>query len=91
MIRTHGNVIVEDIKIGDIHYEYFMGTEMKVKVTSLPVKEERENDNYYTWTAENEEGTEINYGVSDKLPHYGPNLYDYPAYINFNKILRKDE
>ena len=41
MTYTKGNVIVENIKIGDIHYEYGYGQELKVKVISLPIKEER--------------------------------------------------
>lgn len=49
MTRTAGNVIVADIKIGDIHYEYFYGIELKTTVISVPQKEVREDDNYWTW------------------------------------------
>ena len=33
---TKGNVIVEDIKVGDIHYEYGYGVGVKSKVLTLP-------------------------------------------------------
>lgn len=88
--RTKGDVIVEDIKIGDIHYEYFGSTELKTTVMTLPVKEEREDDNYWRWTSVTDNDVEINYGVSDKHSHYGPNLYTYKAYINFNEVPQGD-
>ena len=77
---TKGNVIVEDLKIGDVIYEYGYGQEMKSTVITLPVKEERDEDNYWTWKTKTESGDEIDYGVSDKYPHYSPNIYTYPAY-----------
>lgn len=80
MTRTKGDVIIEDIKIGDIHYEYFGNTELKVRVKTLPEKEEREDDNYWTWTSVTDDGIEVKYGVSDKYAHYGPNLYTFRAY-----------
>lgn len=81
--RTKGNVIVEEIKIGDIHYEYFYGQELKVEVISIPTKTERDDDNYYEWQSKTDDGKIINYGVSDKFPHYAPNLYNYQAYKKF--------
>jgi len=33
---TKGNVIVEEIKVGDIHYEYELGVGIKCEVTTLP-------------------------------------------------------
>lgn len=81
MTHTKGNVIVENIKIGDIHYEYFYGLGIKVEVISAPRSEERESDVYWTWQAKDlTSGRVIDYGVSSKHAHYGPNLYDYEAY-----------
>lgn len=37
---TKGNIVIEEIKIGDIHYEYDCGMGVKVRVISLPVKNE---------------------------------------------------
>jgi hypothetical protein len=34
--RTRGNIIVEDIKIGDIHYEFDYGFYIKSEVVSAP-------------------------------------------------------
>lgn len=77
---TKGNVIIEEIKIGDIHYEYEYGVGIKVTVKTLPIKEKRDDDNYWSWQSVTDGGKEIQYGVSDKYAHYGPNLYDYEAY-----------
>ena len=75
---TKGNVIVENIKIGDIHYEFEYGFGVKVEVTTLP---ENDGDGYWTWKAKNvNSGKEVNYGVREGMSHYAPNLYDYEAY-----------
>ncbi len=75
---TKGNVIVEDIKIGDIHYEFEYSFGIKCKVLTLPV---RDDDGYWTWQSENvNTGKIINYGVNEKYSHYSSNLYDYIAY-----------
>lgn len=81
--HTKGNVIVEDIKVGDIHYEYELGLGIKCEVLTLPVRNEFPNETagYWSWTSKNlTTGRTIEYGVSEEYPHYGPNLYDYPAY-----------
>lgn len=78
MTHTKGDVIVEDIKIGDIHYEYEYGLGIKCKVISLP---QRSEDGYWSWKSKNcNSGKEIEYGVREGMVHYGPNLYTYEAY-----------
>lgn len=78
MTRTKGNVIVEQIIIGDIHYEYSMGMGVKVEVITHPVRDET---GYWTWKSRNVNGSGvINYGVREGMSHYAPNLYDYEAY-----------
>lgn len=80
---TKGNIIVEDIKIGDIIYELSYGIMIESKVITLPTRSE---DGYWTWKCENiMNGEIINYGVHEKYPHYAPNIYNYPAY-GFYKI-----
>ena len=75
---TRGNVIVEDIKVGDIHYEFEFGIGVKCEVLTLPV---RDNEGYWTWTSKNlTTGKEICYGVQEGLSHYSSRLYDYEAY-----------
>jgi hypothetical protein len=87
MTRTKGNVIVENIKIGDIHWEFDYGCSIKSEVVSLPTPEKRDDDTYWTWTSRNlRNGEIIDYGVSDKYAHYGPNLYDYEAYSGCKQI-----
>ena len=88
--RTKGNVVVEDIKIGDVHYEYSYGVELKTTVKTLPVKEERDDDNYWSWKSETDKGKIVEYGVSDKYAHYGPNLYTYPAYRPIDQWSEED-
>jgi len=77
MTYTKGNIIVENIKIGDIHYEYHYNIGIKVEVISKPIK----NDNKWSWQSKQiSTGEIINYLVTEGLSHYGPNLYDYEAY-----------
>jgi hypothetical protein len=80
MSKTHTkrNVIVEDIKIGDIHYEYEMGLGIKCEVISKPILNQ---DGQWEWESKNcNSGTVIGYLVDPKYSHYSANLYDYEAY-----------
>ncbi len=84
MTHTKGNVIVENIKVGDIHYEYDYGVGLKVEVISLPV---RDDTGYWTWESKQVNGDRIvDYGVREGFSHYAPNLYDYEAY-GVNRML----
>lgn len=77
-IMTKGNVIVNKIKVGDIHYEFEYGYGIKCEVITLPTND---GDGYWTWKSRNvNTGKEINYGVRENMSHYAPNLYDYEAY-----------
>ena len=81
---TKGNIVIEDIKIGDIHYEYDMGMVVKVEVTSLPVKSD---EGKFTWESKNVlTGKEVHYLLTPGFEHYGPNLYDYEAYKGCKQI-----
>lgn len=84
MIRTKGNVEVDKIKIGDVHYEFAYRFFVKVEVIELPKEEE---PGYWTWKSRNMlTGEIIAYGVTDGLSHYGPNLYDNEAYKGCRQI-----
>lgn len=75
---TKGNVVVEDIKIGDVHYEYEYGIGIKCEVITLPVRDDK---GYWTWQSKNlTSGKIIDYGVTEGMAHYSSNLYDYEAY-----------
>lgn len=78
MTHTKGNIIVEEIKVGDIHYEYEYGLGIKCKVITKPTLNE---DKQWEWESENlKTGKKINYLVDPDYPHYSSNLYDYEAY-----------
>lgn len=78
MTHTKGNVIVEDINIGDIHYEFEYNVGIKCEVISKPV---RDDNGYWTWQSKNlNNGDIIDYAVNEKYSHYSANLYDYEAY-----------
>jgi hypothetical protein len=75
---TKGSVIVEEIKVGDIHYEYEYNMGVKCGVITLPTLNEH---GQYEWQSRNvNNGKIINYLVDPKYAHYGPNLYGYEAY-----------
>jgi len=77
---TKGGVIVEEIKVGDIQYEYGYGACIKVEVLTLP---KRDDDGLWEWESKSvTSGGKIHYAVHEKYTHYGPNLYDYEAYKN---------
>lgn len=77
-ILTKGNVIVNKIKVGDIHYEFEYGVGIKCEVLTIPVTDGK---GYWTWRSKNvNTGKYIEYGVTEGLAHYSSNLYDYEAY-----------
>lgn len=82
MTRTKGNVIVEEIQVGDIHYEFEYGIGIKCEVISKPVRTVNEDgEGVWTWKAKNlTTMKEINYLVTEGYEHYSSNLYDYNAY-----------
>ena len=84
---TKGSIIIEDIKIGDVHYEYQYGCCIKSTVISLPVPEEMEDGIRWSWESKhnNSDGI-IDYVVHSKYSHYGPNLYDYETYSGMKEI-----
>ncbi len=84
MTRTNGNIIVEEIKIGDIHYEFEHGFCVKSKVLTLPTKNQEGN---WIWTSENvNSGKVMEYMVNPNYPHYSVNLYDFEAYMGMKYV-----
>lgn len=87
-IFTKGNVKVNEIKIGDIHYEYQYNLGIKSRVVTLPTALINEDGfKYWNWKSQHilpdgteKEGDVIDYGVAEGMGHYGPNIYDYEAY-----------
>lgn len=86
MSKTHtrGNVIVEDIKVGDIHYEYDYGMCFMSEVLTKP---ELSKDGQWEWKAKSlKSGNEIDYLVDPEYSHYSANLYDYEAYRGCKQV-----
>lgn len=83
-IFTKGNVEVQNIKVGDIHYEFGYGSVIKSEVVELPKESERQKG---LWEWKSKSGDKvINYAVAEGHGHYGPNLYDYMAYTGCKEI-----
>ena len=81
--RTKGNIIIEEIKIGDIHYEFEYGLAIKCVVETLPTL----NGDVYQWNSRNLNTNDIiKYKVNINYPHYSVNLYDYEAYSGYTYI-----
>lgn len=74
-VYIRGDVIVNEIKVGDVHYEYDYGVEIKSTVISLP-----ERDGLWTWQSKTDTGKVIDYAVNERYTHYSPKLYTYRAY-----------
>ena len=78
MTHTKGNIIVENIKVGDIQYEYEYGLGIKSVVITKPTKNEH---GQWEWSNKNlNTGGIIEYLVDPRYSHYSANLYDYEAY-----------
>ncbi len=83
-IFIRGNVEVQNIKIGDIHYKYDYGCYVKVEVLTKPKKY---GEGGWAWESKNLKTNEIiDYFVSEKYSHYSSKLYDYKAYLGCKQI-----
>ena len=83
-ILTGGNVEVQNINKGDIHYEYDYGCFVKVKVLTQPKGDKRGG---WGWKSRNlKSNKKISYFVSEGNSHYAPKLYDYEAYVGCEQI-----
>lgn len=90
---TKGGIIIEDIKVGDIHYEYEYGLCIKTRVIEGPMQTENDEDNHSVWSwksvhilPDGTDGKIIDYQVSSKYSYYGPNVYNYEAYIGCKMV-----
>lgn len=97
-MKTRGNVVVEDIKIGDIHYEYgYFKEEIKAQVMSLPVCKEVDGRMQCSWNAQildcpdkSRIGEIVSYLVTDGFQHYSDPLYTYQAYVKIgNDVIER--
>jgi hypothetical protein len=83
MTLTKGGIVIEDIEIGDIHYEYGYSSYIECEVLTKPEL----IDGAFHWNSKNVlTGEIINYIITPVFSHYGPNLYDYEEYFGFKQI-----
>ena len=84
-IFTKGNVEVQNIKVGDIHFEFCHGSYVEVRVLTLP---KRDEIGRWTWSSEHvDTGKLIEYMVSEGFgSQCGANLYDYEAYAGCTRV-----
>ena len=96
-VLTKGDVIVNEIKVGDVHYEFQYGCGIKCEVVEKPI---RDDEGCWYWKSKIIESATVNkspfkieddkiqdYGVNEQYSHYGPNLYMSDAYGMFeNRI-----
>ena len=83
---TKGNVEVQKIKVGDIHYEFEMGGFFcKSEVMTLPIKRP---DGNWVWKSKNLlTGVIIDYLVNPSFDRNDAvNLFDYKAYEDGTQI-----
>lgn len=80
-IRTKGDVICDDIKIGDIHIENVYGQALKVQVITEPERFDNGGNDAYKWQSKvvggRRDNEVIDYLVTSGFSHYGPELYHY--------------
>jgi len=85
---TRGGIVLEDIKVGDIHYEFEYEVGIKCEVVTKPERTRRA-DGVFVWEWESKNvntGQPISYYITEGYSHYGPNLYDYEVYTVKNWI-----
>jgi len=83
MTHTRGNVIVEEIKVGDIHYEFEYNFCVKTEVITKPTFD----GDCWNWKSKKVNGdTIVNYSVNPNYTHYSSKLYDYEAYAGCKYI-----
>ena len=73
--KTNGNIIVENINVGDVHYEHRNGLCVKSVVTSKPTLND---DGFWVWESKNVFSGEIlKYNASGTYTEYNPVIYDH--------------
>ncbi len=78
-------ITLNELKIGDTLYEYGYGLELITKVITTPISTDIEINNklYKQWSWKSmvqNSNAIVDYVITEGMEHYGPKLYDYPAY-----------
>lgn len=76
---------IASLKVGDVLFECQYGANISARVVIEPVAGTGyEGRRTLAWKAENtEDGTPIDYGLTEGLEHYGPRIYSEPQYAVF--------
>jgi hypothetical protein len=90
---TKGGVIVNNIEVGDIHYESEYGCYIECEVLTKPERIESKSSFddsvqiQWSWTSKNNlHGKVINYLITEGFAHYGPNLSNEMRFIGYRQI-----
>jgi hypothetical protein len=76
---------VKKMSVGDRFYEHGYGMVVEYTVTNPSVESyaDQLETNQLKWKAKSNDAGEIEFLLSEKYPHYGPNIYKHSdAYIN---------
>lgn len=81
---------LSQMSIGDVFYENALRMSVKMTMATLPTSSFNDvlDEKQWRWDAAREDGSIVNYMVTERLAHYGPNLSLNPAYVTYKQ---KDE
>lgn len=73
------------LAVGEVFYECEAGMNIEARVISIPVEDAGvDGKRRWSWKAENtQNGSVIDYVLTEGLSHYGPRLYRTPEYGYF--------
>lgn len=87
-ITSYSYTDLKNLKLNDIIYECSRGINLKMEVSVIPVQTYSVNlkANQLEWYCIMEDGNTQKYFITEGLSHYGPTIYDYPAYAEINLV-----
>ena len=73
---------LKEIKVGDTLFNCSSGINIEFSVIEAPVEAYSSGleSNQLTWKGVDPNGEEMNFLITETLPHYGPKIYDYKVY-----------
>jgi hypothetical protein len=90
---SKGGVVINDIEIGDTHFECEYGCYIECAVITKPVRTESTSERdgkvsvQWTWKSKNKLNDKIiDYLITEGFQHYGPNLYNEQVYMGLTQI-----
>ena len=79
---------LKEMKVGEVYYESSQYGNIKFTVKSAPVETYNEGlqRNQIRWVGAVEGSEDIHFLTTEGLEHYGPRIYDFPAYVGVKEI-----